>query len=452
MRLPITLSLSLLLVATLRAEAPSVEGTLPEDNLPALKPLLKEAVERSPNTIMASIAVAQAVAGQYAGAAPLWPQVSANASYQETRESESTGSPSTAKGPAYGLSVSQSVFQWGANKNNKTISDLAEKIAERNYAEAYRLLAVTIREQYIGLIGRKILLRNAQFSLKLSQEALEAQQARFEAGSSSQAELGNFRISVDEAQLAADRAAEDYRYGRRTFTRLVGIDDIDDASIPLQVPHGDYSSNLTEAVLTGFVGEGIESTFQNQVYQMYLKQADLNYSIAKVRLLPKVSASASYAYSNQLSLSRNSISQIAVQSEGGNIGATWTLFDGFATRGAKLQALENRRQYERLRQNYVDQTIDTITDMRQQIALAAKAMSIAEVHQALFDAQVKRLNQDKDLGYTSQATIDSGLLTLYSYDYLMAYARSDYFNRWVEFISLAGIDPALGNISSRYVR
>ena len=59
MRLSLTLSLVLFTGASLRAEAPPIQGTLPEDLLPGLAPLLKEAVERSPTSISASIAVAE---------------------------------------------------------------------------------------------------------------------------------------------------------------------------------------------------------------------------------------------------------------------------------------------------------------------------------------------------------------------------------------------------------
>ena len=79
----------------------------------------------------------------------------------------------------YNASVTQPIFQWGAYKNQAAMGDLGEKIAERQFAEAYRMLAVSIREQYMALIGKKIALRNAQFALKLSQESLEVQQARF---------------------------------------------------------------------------------------------------------------------------------------------------------------------------------------------------------------------------------------------------------------------------------
>jgi outer membrane protein TolC len=452
MRLSLTLSLVLFTGASLRAEAPPIQGTLPEDLLPGLAPLLKEAVERSPTSISASIAVAAQQAADYSSAAALWPKLSGNMGYQVSDESISRGATSSARGLNYGLNLGQPIFQWGAYRNGKLIGDLNVRIAEKQFGEAYRLLAVSIREQYMTLIGKKIALRNAQFSLKMSQEGLQAQQARFDAGSSSVAELGDFKITVEQAQLDADRAQEDFSYAMRVFTRLVGIDSLAEDSIPVVLPHPEYSAPLADTVLTGFVGEGIESTFQSEVYQMELRQAELNYKIAKVGNLPKVNAAAAYSYSNQTSVSQTSISQVGVQEEIYSISAGWSIFDGFATRGAKLSALASKRLTERNRQSYIDSTIDSVSDMRKQLGFSSRAMSIAEVHNALIADEVKRLGQDRDLGYASQATIDAGVLNLYATELLMAGARSDYLDRWTEFISLAGIDPALANLSSRYAR
>ena len=146
------------------------------------------------------------------------------------------------------------------------------------------------------------------------------------------------------------------------------------------------------------------------------------------------------------------MNQVGLQTETYGVGATWSIFDGFATRGAKISALATKRQYERLRQNYVDQTVDQITDLRKQVGFSSRAMAIAELHHSLVEAEVRRLSDDKNLGYASEATIDTGRVTLYAWEFNMAYARSDYFSRWTEFVSLAGLDPALANLPSRYVR
>lgn len=451
MRLPLTLSLVLAVLVSVKAESPSVEGTLPEDYLPGLKPLLKEAVERSPTTISASIALAQSEANRYLNAASLYPSLNVNASYQETKESITNGLPSTSKGLLYGASIYQPIFEWGAYKNQAQIGSLGVKIAERQFADAYRTLASTIREQYMALIEKKIQLRNSRFQQKLAEKALAAQHARFEAGSVSEAEVQGFSMNVEETTLAADRAEEDFRYAKRVFTRLVGIDDLSDDLIPLELPHPEYSASLADAVLTGFVGEGIESTFQNEVYHMYLEQADKSYKITAVRLLPKLNAGASYNYSNYTAVSSTSISQVGVKSESANLSANWTIFDGFATRGSKMAALENKRYYERIRQTYIDTTVDSVTNMRHTLGFAQRAMGLAEVHDALIEAQVKRIKEDKDLGYASEATIDAAILNADATQFLMAYARAAYLGNWTDFISLAGVDPALANVPTRYV-
>lgn len=452
MRLTLTLSLALVVAATLRAEAPPVNGTLPEDYVPELKPLLKTAVERSPNTIMAAINMAQQEAAKIAQHAILYPSVSLNSGYQGTKESESHFPPSTSTGLIYSASVSQPIFEWGAYKNQAEMGDLGVKISEKQYADAYRQLALSIRNQYLMLISKKIALRNAQFAQRITQESLDAAQVKFDSGSISQAEVMAYRTNLEQAQLATDRAQADYDYTKKVFTRLVGIDDLADDSVPIMIPHPEYSKHTADAVLAGFVGDGVESTFQSQVYQLLIKQQDLSYQVAKVRLLPKFSASASYSYSNYTQIGSNNISQVGITSEAYSVAANWTIFDGFSTRGAKLSALENKRLYERQKKNYIDSTIDTITYMRHQVDFSARSMSFSEVHNALIAAEVKRFNDDQKLGYGSQATIDAGTQTLYATEFEMAYARADYLNQWTSFISLAGLDPALENISPRYVR
>jgi hypothetical protein len=261
-----------------------------------------------------------------------------------------------------------------------------------------------------------------------------------------------FRLDLESATLARDRAADDFAYSKQQLVRLVGVDSIDDSAVPIELPHPEYSASLADAVFSGFVGNGIESTFQSQVYEMEVKQQDLQYSIARVRLLPKVSASANYSYSNYTAAGVGSVSQVGLRSESYGLSAGWAIFDGFATRAAKMSALASKRSAEIALKNYVDATVDSIGEMRHQLGFSARALSLNEVHFALIDSQVKRLTDDKALGYASQATIDTGILNLYATEFEMAYARADYLGHWTEFISLAGLDPAIGNISPSYDR
>jgi len=452
MRLPAALTLFVVAIASLRAEAPDVKGTMPEDYLPGLTPLLKAAVERSPSVLSANIAVAVAEATRYQNAAALWPSLGLNASYGSTRESVSGGMPNTQSGFFYSANLNQNIFQFGALKNQAEIARISEQIAERRFGDAYQQVADTIRTQYLGLIAKKISIRNERFVQKMKETDLAAQQVRFEAGSASDADVDGYKLQLEEQKLATDRAVEDFEYAKQLFLRLVGVESLDDNSIPIEVPHPEFKPELADAVVTGFVGGGVESTFQSQVYQMTVKEDDLNYKIAAVRLLPKIYGSALYALSNQSTVGGNTVTQSKVQEESYSIAANWAIFDGFATKGAKLSALASKRADELQKKTYVDTSIDTIMDTRRELGFTARAMVFAERHNKMIEGEVKRLGDDKSLGYASEATVDAGILTLNSTQFLMANARAEFFRRWVDFISLAGIDPAEENLPSRYAR
>jgi outer membrane protein TolC len=302
------------------------------------------------------------------------------------------------------------------------------------------------------LIEKKIQYRNDDFKAKIAQENLAAQQARFESGASSEAQLQGFQLALEDASLRRDRSEDDFQYSKQQFIRLVGVDHLDADAIPLVLPHPEYSSSLADEVYSGFVGNGVESTFQSQVYDMEIKQDDLNYRIARVRLLPKVAASANYSYSNTTQVGNGTVSQYGLNSYNFGISANWNIFDGFATKGAKMSASAGKRAHELQLKSYVDATVDSIGEMRRQLGFSARSLSLAEIHDALIDAQVKRLSGDKALGYASQATIDTGTLDLYATEFDMTSARADYLGKWTEFVSLAGLDPAIENISSRYDR
>ncbi|HEY1765592.1 MAG TPA: TolC family protein, partial [Opitutaceae bacterium] len=204
-----------LCASSVLAEAPSIEGTMPEDHIPGLSAILKQAVERSPTMIASSINLAQAEAGVYINESQLWPNVNAYADYAVNRESISSSQSATSSGLFYNLSVSQPLFQWGAYKNQADIGKLSEKVAQKQFGEAYRGLANAIREQFLALIGKKIAIRNALFALKLQNESKEVAQAKFDAGNLSSAELDSYKLNVEQSQLDADRASEDYGYAKR---------------------------------------------------------------------------------------------------------------------------------------------------------------------------------------------------------------------------------------------
>jgi len=123
---------------------------------------------------------------------------------------EATKSEDKSHGPYYGIGLSQPVFTWYAITNQVKMADIAVKLSEKNYAEAFRVLANTIRTQYLGLIFQKISLRNQRFSLNQTARLLALDEARLKAGAMAPAELIIPRAGYAAAQLAMARSEEIY--------------------------------------------------------------------------------------------------------------------------------------------------------------------------------------------------------------------------------------------------
>ncbi len=454
MRLPL---LAVLLLATISVplwgDGPSVVGTMPEDFIPELKPILAGAIDRAPSAIAASIDIAQSEAQLYGAEAALWPNVNASASYAGSKESVSGGGVgSTSKGLFYSGNITQPIFQWGAYKWQADVGKLSLQVARRNFAEAYRSLAVTIRSQYLSLVIRRISLRNALYKLKLAEESAAVAEETKKAGAISDAQYSQYQILVQDNQLFADRAQEDYRYSKLLFMRLAGLDELPDERIPMQIPAPKYDGAIADAVLHYFVSEGIQSAFQYEIYQLQIKSDDLAYRIARTRLLPKFSASLGYSLSNNSTASPGSVTQTALTSVNYGLTGNWTIFDGFSTRGAKLSALASKRSAERQRQTYVDNTIDSISNLRTIVEFSSRARGLAETRGDLLKAALDKTEGDVKLGIASRVTLETVTLGFYGAELARANARMDFFSNWAAFVSLAEADPALANLPHRYVR
>lgn len=442
------------LAAGMGVQAQQPVGGLPEDLMPALRPILANALTQSPQSIQRSVELAQTEANRYYSTSALWPSVSGSIQYAVTDSQVSTvdSVSSDTSGVFYGFNVSQPIFQWGALKAQAEVAGIAVKIAERQYAEGYRTLVQTLRSQYLGLVARKIALAYLRVQLASAESALAIEEDRLANGSLSPGGIIGPRMNAAELRLRVDQAESDFGYSRRVFARLAGLADLPVDSIATELPRPVAMASTADALLAEFLRDGGVSTSQNQVYAYYLKQADLNYHIAKTRLYPKLSLYAGYSLNNSTSATVDSISQVGVTSLSYGVTASWTVFDGFASRGAKLSALATKRSYERQKQTYNDSLMDSAQNLHRQLQFSLRALELAEQRRALAESAVRTTEEDIQLGSAAQVALDTAQAAFHSADLAAIYARSDYFSRWSEFVSLVGADPAMNNLPERYVR
>ena len=436
-----------------RAQTPADLPPLPEDLMPVLRPILVTALGQSPQMIVQNINISTAEAVLIQDRAGMLPGVAGSAQYSASKAAViQTGVSSTSSGVFWGLSLTQPIFYWGALKARADSGKIGVYIAEHQYADAYRLLVVSLRTQFLALVTKKITLRNADYALKQAEETLATVEARFKTGRASAEEMTEPRLAVDEARLARDQAVEDLENSKRLFLLMVGKADLDLEVIPEVVPRPVYAPEVVARLLQEFVQSDAEQTYSALVWRDYIKLANIDYRIARVNLLPKISFSASITQANYVSASLNYVSQIGVSSNSWTVGASWSIFDGLATRGAKLSNLSRKRSYERTLRTTTDQLIAQVRDLEKQLGFTWRSVEISQSRRDISETTFKRLEENLKLGQASQSMVNSAQLKFYTSEFYLAYARSGYLNYWSQFVSTLCVDPILNVMPASYLK
>jgi len=427
---------------------------LPEDLLPELRPYLVSALTEAPQMVLSNINLATAEATRVQYNAGLFPSLGGSGSYSASKATvaSSTSVSSTASGVYYSLGVSQALFQWGAVKNRAASGRVGVQLAGYQFADAYRALVMSLRVQYLALVQKKIALRNAEFSLKQAEDGLALAETQLKSGRISPEAMMEPRLGVDAARVARDQAAEDLEHSRRVFLLTVGRDDLNVDAIAPEIPRPGYDPELVNRLMQTFEHTGVNETLSALTYRDYIRLADIDYRITKTNLLPKFSFGAGVSQSNNTNASENSVSQVGVFSSYWNVTASWSIFDGFATRGAKLSTLLRKRSYERTLQNLSAQAILDARDLQKQLDFSWRNAAIGQVRYDVSVATVKRLEEQMKIGKASQAGVNAALLNSYGLDLYLASLRSTYLNNWSQFVSTLGVDPMVSMVPTSYLQ
>jgi outer membrane protein TolC len=450
---PPVLALFLALSAA-RAQSDPVAGTLPEDYVPALKPILATALKQSPQIIAKEIEISQREAQVLGVDAQRLPRVDGHLDYtrNQTAISGNSATQTTDGGFFYGAGVSQPVFHWGALDNQSAAARIEVQIAEKNYAEGYRLVAYDLRQKYLSLIVRKAGLRQARFALGLTEADLRLTKEDLTRGLASKETVAAQQLAFDETSLGLEAAEAKFAELKRDFARIAGIGPMTEDAIPLEIPKPAYAAGAVSELLAGLLRDGAKSTFQAQVYELLIHEADLNYKIAKVRLLPKFNASAGYSLENTTNATTTSVLQQGVARETATLNAQWTIFDGFAARGAKAEALAGKRQHERELKTNAEETLDRAQTLQRLLAIDARALEFAEIHRQMVVDELSHAKDEFGRGNASQRDLDAIVSNLYAQEANTAVARATLLIHWSEFVSIAGADPVLNNLPAHYAR
>ncbi|MBI5766594.1 MAG: TolC family protein [Verrucomicrobia bacterium] len=435
--------------------ADPLAGAMAEELLPQLKPILQRALERSPEQVRRAIEIEQAEARSMVSKAIMLPNLGGYGRYAVNRAataSAASSATSNSSGFFYDVGISQPVYHWGALKAQLEIDRIGEKIARREFADAARLLAAQLRKSYLELVAKKGAQRAEKRGLELAAKGLAREEERFKNRETTPGDITTARNLFQEAQLRFDRSVAEYGFMKRVFARLAGIDELPDEAIPAGLPRPVPLADHGQALLRDFLRGGAVETFRGQVFALGVLQSDLNYSIAKTGLLPKFSFNAGHNVSNVTQADITQVRQEAIVQNTFGLLVNWTIFDSGATRGRRLEALAKKRSYERQLQTYVEATGDLAQYLRQQAEFASRALDFSENRLGGARTGVEQARESLSRGRASADDVERAEAGLLGAEAENAAVRAEFLNRWTEFVSLVGADPAMKNLPPRYVR
>lgn len=441
------LRLALWLAAFSGVAAVAQQPALPEQLFPQLDAALRQAASQSPRMISRTLDLEMADATRDAYRAGLYPSISGSYRVTETRD-DRADQPDTlsAQKTYYDLSVSQPLFHWGSVMNNARIGDIHRRLAERNYSEAYRLFAQELRSLYLQLIIKKAQVERGRFNLNHLRELLRVAEDRLAKKVVSEGEVAVARLNAEQAELALDRAVEDFDGTRAAFGRMTGASgpvaatEIPDAIPTLTAPAGVFDARLAEAIAAPAL-----TTHQAKVYGSLIEQESLNYKIHRARLLPKFNLVAG-ANQDEQSYTINTAQRYRLESIYAGVYVSWHIFDGFSARAAQRSSLARRRQLENDLRDHTNLMRASLEGQNRQLGFSARAMVIADRNVNGAEGLLKARREDMASGNASESDVRVAELAVHDAKINAYSARLDYLMKSSELAGQLSLDPALGNL------
>lgn len=445
------------LAVNLWAAAPTAnELILPEVIFPNLEAILKKAAQQSPQMLSQALTLEIAEQGRISARSSLLPNMGANINLSRSEDkttytynpqnSSSTDYFVTAN--PYSYSISQPIFHWGALRNSARIGAIYTSIARGQYRNGYRQLAQSLRGGYQSLIVQKISVKRAALYLEIVQKQLAIHEAGFAKQAIAEAQVVNSRLAVEAAQIENERVQFNFELAKNSLARLSGSPVLDNEAIPDGVPKLTYSETAFNQLLAGFLGQKDLPTIEAVTARKNLEIANLNYAIARTRLLPKVGATAGISQSVQHNL-YGTIDTYSLTSRYVTISAGWTIFDGFAAGAARRSALATRRQQEAAYKELTDQLAQSAQTQVKLINFYARSMSMSDRALVASGDNLKHQQAEFARGNIAEAALSWAQMGLYDAQMNTYSVRNEYLRQAGEFLGLIVEDPVVSNLTDK---
>lgn len=420
---------------------------LPETYFPALKEILSAAVSQSPRMVGRNAENAAAEGNRIVMKSGQLPSAGGSVGYYPWQRDWRADLPRYAdvNRVNFNFSINQPIYHWGALQNNTRIGEIQLRMAEGQTNEGYRILVQEIRGQYLALVIKKAALAKARLSLHMAEDNVAVSQTKLEKKVISEGDMFLARLGLDRARLAADRGEADCGDTKSYFAKLCGVPILSDSQIPEEIPDATPLAPAFEPMLSAYTSQKELNSYNLRYLSDQIEVEKLSYQNITTRLRPQLNFQIG-ASQDQTSYTTNIAAKYRVTSVFTGFVMNWSIFDGFATRGAAATSLAHRRELEQSYKDLSANLADLARSQLKELGFARRGMEIAN---RLLDSSAGALREKKnDAGRGLASDVDVNTFQLaYQDAQVSAFsARSDYLMKTADFLSTTLQDPALANL------
>lgn len=432
-------AVTLFSAATARTSASEVKLSehLPENSISGLRALLEAAMTEAESIQLRDLVEQDFEGRKIVAKSAKNPQLRSNVTLRKEQDFERENSE-TSDRLLYSLTLSKSLFHWGALEANRAKGNLNLEIEELKTFEVYRTLALDIRKKYLAILVAQKEANLSQRNLERAQARVELERERLKAGTASTIQVYNLEVALNSAELDLMKKKNTLDDRIDLLARLSGV------------PSEEISSRLLsgipqQAILNASEIASIEQLFderlnqglsvQTQAKSLEFSENDLH--ISNQRLKPKIGLSVGLTQYEMDEIGRRRAEEIVYA--GITIG--WSLFDGRATRGNKISAMARieqvKRQLESAKSTYEFnlQRTKKLLDLNARI-LERDEKALNQASNYLHDTK-----KDFETGRASPDDLEKVEIAFATQEVRTNRSRSEYYDALANICSLLGFDP-----------
>jgi len=303
-----------------------------------------------------------------------------------------------------GIKLRYTLFDFGQRVALKDSAKRAQLASNLSFNQTHQQVTYEVTQAYYTLETDRKLIEAAEVSVKSAEDVLEATQAKYDQGMTTEPALLQAKQAKAQADFDLLGAKANWDVARFTLLHAVGAD----PSVALKVAPADFS-RLGQGLLAP-LSQFVTATLEKKP-DLLAKVADAQSALAslkaaKVSSLPKVSLQGGQDYFNfNTSVQAQGLwipsVGMGIMNYAGSVNVEWPAFDGGLTRNQILSAQANWKGAAETvllsREKALSDLARSYTNARTAIAQKISAEALEEASKASYEA----LKASYDLGRTS---------------------------------------------------